>query len=72
MMKKRFNILISILLLVSIGLIFFNTSSSKDVKEANSKLQLKVQALQQEQQELQKTKEELLSQKKLLEDKLNK
>ncbi|WP_142415691.1 hypothetical protein [Hathewaya massiliensis] len=69
-MKKRFGILMCVLIIASLALVYFNNSSVSKLKEQTSKLNSEVQSLEKEKNNLSQEKDKLLKEKQQLEDKL--
>lgn len=71
-MKKRFAILSTILIIASLGLIFFNSSSSQELKNSNNALQKKYETLQKQQKTIKNEEDTLLKQKDEINSKIKK
>ncbi|CAM2736365.1 hypothetical protein HAHI6034_03625 [Hathewaya histolytica] len=71
-MKKRFGILMCVLIIASGILVFFNNSSIKSIKDENAKLKSQVEALEKDKKDLNSKKSKLIEDKQKLEQKLKK
>lgn len=71
-MKKRFAVLITILIIASLGLIFFNSSSSKELKNSTDALQKKYDTLDAKQKTIKVEEDTLLKQKNEINSKIKK
>ncbi|MFX0548606.1 hypothetical protein ACOAKC_04655 [Hathewaya histolytica] len=71
-MKKRFGILMCVLIIASGIFVFFNNSSIKSIKDENAKLKSQVEALEKDKKDLNSKKNKLIEDKQKLEQKLKK
>lgn len=69
-MKKRFGVLMFILIIATLALMYFNNSSISNLKEQKSKLNNEIHSLEKEKNTLTQKKDKLLNEKQQLEEKL--